>query len=189
MSRLRTFIAVHLTKAIRDKLVAAQEELARATTAAKWVEPENLHVTLVFLGEVDEREIPDVCRLASDAVAEQAPFTLSVEQLGAFPNPRRPRTIWAGIAAGAQELVAIHDDLELQFADLGYRREERRYTPHITLGRMKTEGPADRLAAAIVRHAAWKAGAMAVTEICIMSSELQRDGPLYTVLGRAPLGG
>jgi 2'-5' RNA ligase len=98
--------------------------------------------------------------------------------------------LWAGIGEGSQELCALHDALEPPLLDLGcYRREERRYTPHITIGRVKTERPSDTLAAALTRNAGWKAGETLIREIQVMSSELTPEGPIYTVLSRAKLGG
>src|SRR5262245_14533366 len=105
MARLRTFIAVDPGAAIQNRLVALQETLARAASEVKWVEPDNLHVTLLFLGEVDERDVPAVCRAVGAVCADRAPFVLSVEKVGCFGNPARPRTIWAGVGAGSAELV------------------------------------------------------------------------------------
>jgi 2'-5' RNA ligase len=187
MSRVRTFIAVELTESIRAEIEDLQHEFERAGTEVKWTEPENLHVTLVFLGEVDDKEIPTVCRIAAQAVAGMGPFPLSVEGVGCFPNARRPRVVWVGVGQGQDELVRIHDALETPLLDLGYRREDRKYTPHITLGRAKSDRPTERLSAAIARQAGWKAGDMTVTEILVMGSELTRDGPIYTVLGRVKL--
>ncbi len=187
MARIRTFIAVELSKPIRDRVVALQEELARAGTEVKWTEPENLHVTLIFLGEVEDREVPAVCRIASEGVAGIAPFPVSVERAGCFPNVRRPRVLWVGVGTGTQELVAIHDALEPPLMDLGYRREDRRYTPHITLGRVRSDRPTDRLSQALMARGDWKGGEMTVSEIHVMSSQLTPQGPIYTVLGRAKL--
>jgi RNA 2',3'-cyclic 3'-phosphodiesterase len=188
MSRLRTFIAVDIGKAIRDRAVALQETLTRAGTEVKWVEPENLHVTLLFLGEVDARDVPEVCRAVAEVCAGQPAFDLAVETAGCFPNPRRPRILWVGIGQGTQELVALHDALELPLLELGcYRREERRYTPHITIGRVKSERPTDKLATALAKQAGWKGGSVRVSEVLVLSSELTPKGPNYTVLSRAPL--
>ncbi len=187
--RLRTFIAVDLGKAIRDRAVALQETLARAGADVKWVEPENLHVTLLFLGEVDAREVPRVCQLVADATQQHPAFPMSVETVGCFPNARRPRVLWVGVGQGTQELCALHDDLEGPLTQLGYRREERRYTPHITLGRVKSDRPPDSLAVALAKHAGWKGGEINVRAIQVMSSELTPQGPNYTVLSRARLGG
>ena len=188
MARIRTFIAVDLGKAIRDRTVALQEVLARTGTEVKWVEPENLHVTLLFLGEVDERQVPGVCQIVAGVTANHPAFPMSVETVGCFPNPRRPRVLWVGIGEGAQPLCALHDALEIPLQDLGYRREERRYTPHITLGRVKSDRPTDRLAAELARQAGWKGGETTVREVLVMSSELTPKGPIYTVLSRPRLG-
>jgi RNA 2',3'-cyclic 3'-phosphodiesterase len=189
MGRLRTFIAVDVGKAIRSRLVDLQEKLARAETEVKWVEPENLHVTLLFLGEVDERQTPRVCGLVADETARHTPFLMAVETVGCFPNPRRPRVLWVGVGQGTQELCALHDALETPLQELGYRREERRYTPHITLGRVKSDRPTVQLAEALARQAAWKGGEIEVGALLVMSSELTPKGPIYSVLSRAKLGG
>src|SRR5262245_63960024 len=112
MARIRTFIAVDLDKTVRDRTVALQEALARAGTEVKWVEPENLHVTLLFLGEVDDRDLSAVCRAVADCAQKQAPFPMSVETAGCFPSPRRPRVLWVGVGEGTQPLCALHDALE-----------------------------------------------------------------------------
>jgi 2'-5' RNA ligase len=188
MARIRTFIAVDLGKTIRDRAVALQEQLARAGTEVKWVEPENIHVTLLFLGEVQDREVPRVCQIAADGARAQPVFLLSVEGVGCFPNPRRPRVVWVGVGAGAQPLCALHDALEGPLQELGYRREERRYTPHVTLGRVKSDRPTDRLGAELGAHAGWKGGETTVRELLVMSSQLTPRGPVYTVLSRPRLG-
>ncbi len=184
MARLRTFIGVDIGKTIRARAVALQEKLAETGTAVKWVEADNIHATLLFLGEVDDRELPSVCRAVAEQTQRYSPFRLSC-----FPNPRRPRIVWIGVGEGTQELCALHDDLEPPLLDLGcYRREERKYTPHITLGRVKSDRPTDKLGPALLKHAGWQGGEIAVTEVLVMSSELTPQGPLYTVLSRAKLG-
>jgi 2'-5' RNA ligase len=188
MPRTRTFVAIELTRHVRDQLISLQETLAAADRDVKWVEAENLHVTLLFLGEVDDRELPAVCRTVQEAIAELPAFTLSVTGVGCFPNPRRPRTLWVGITQGLQEVVAVHDAIERPLMDLGcYRREERKYTPHITLGRRRREGPADALSRALARLQEWTAGEVAVTEVQVMASQLTPTGPDYSVLSRARL--
>jgi 2'-5' RNA ligase len=188
MARLRTFIAVDIGKPIRDRAVALQEKLAQASGAVKWVEPENLHVTLLFLGEVEDREVPTICRVVAEQTQLHPSFPMSIERAGCFPNARRPRIFWIGVGQGTQELCALHDALEPPLLDLGcYRREERKYTPHITLGRVKSERPADQLAAALAKQAGWQGGQVVVREILVMSSELTPQGPIYTILSREKL--
>jgi RNA 2',3'-cyclic 3'-phosphodiesterase len=189
MARLRTFIGVDIGKAIRDRAAALQEKLAQSTSAVKWVEHDNLHVTLFFLGEVEDREVPTVCRAVAEQVQKHAAFELGIERVGCFPNPRRPRVLWIGVGQGTQELCALHEGLEPPLLDLGcYRREERKYTPHITLGRVRGDRPDDALGAALAKHAGWHCGQTLVNEILVMSSELTPRGPIYTVLSRAKLG-
>jgi len=191
MSRIRTFIAVDVDDDTRDRLILLQERLAaHGGDAVKWVEPDNLHVTLLFLGEVEDREVIAVCRTVSRVCAEHDAFTMSVEKVGCFPNARRPRVLWAGVGEGAAELIALHAALEGPLLELGcYRREERQYTPHITLGRVKPDKMSFKLSEAIAKHQAWTAGQTAVREVLVMSSNLTGGGPQYTVMGRAKLRG
>jgi 2'-5' RNA ligase len=190
MSRLRTFIALPLPKAVRDRLIDLQERLAATGAEVKWVEPENLHVTLLFLGEVDERDVTDVCRIVKDVCNACESFAVSVETVGCFPNIRRPRVVWVGVGEGCQELCAIHDALEPPLLKLGcYRREERQFTPHITLGRVKGERVGSALLPALEKVFNWRAGETRATEIHVLSSELTSQGPIYAVLSRALLGG
>src|SRR5208337_853639 len=180
MSRIRTFIAIDVDQAIRDRLTALQARLGKDGTEVKWVEPENLHITLLFLGEVDDRELPAVCRTVAEGCQGHAPFTMSVEKVGCFGNPRRPRTLWTGVGAGTQEIVALHDALETPLLELGcYRREDRPYTPHLTLGRVKSDQATDKLALAMAKQAGWQGGETTVREVLVMSSELSSRGPTY----------
>jgi 2'-5' RNA ligase len=188
MTRIRTFIGVDVGPAIRDRLIALQGKLGEAGTDVKWVEEPNLHVTLLFLGEVEDRQVAKICTIVAETTAHHQSFRLSVERAGAFPTPRKPRILWAGIGDGAESLMALHDDLEKPLTKLGYRREERRYKPHITLGRIRSAAPADGLARVLVQQAAWKGGETLVHELHVMSSELTSRGPNYTILSRAPLG-
>jgi RNA 2',3'-cyclic 3'-phosphodiesterase len=188
MARMRTFLAIDLGEEIRDRLVTLQEQFAVEAPDVKWVEPENLHVTLLFLGEVQQREVLAVCRAAQKAIAQMPAFSIEVEGVGAFPNPRRPRTIWVGVGKGAPELVAVHDAIEAPLFEMGnYRRETRAYTPHVTLGRLRGERTNDDLAKAIQKHQTWNAGEVTVVEVAVMTSELTSNGPIYTVMGRAKL--
>ncbi|HEY7423924.1 MAG TPA: RNA 2',3'-cyclic phosphodiesterase [Gemmataceae bacterium] len=188
MARLRTFLAIDLGKAIRDRCLALQNTLAHGGAEVKWVEEENLHLTLLFLGEVADRELPALCQAVSDCCAGHDAFTLSVESVGCFPNPRRPRVVWVGVGAGAAEVRALHDALEPPLLELGcYRREDRPYTAHITLGRVKGDRGTDALATALARQAKWRGGETAVREVRVLSSELRPEGPVYTVLSRAKL--
>lgn len=190
MPRTRTFIAVEVGEAIRDRAVALQEALAKTGAQVKWVTPESMHVTLLFLGEVDDRDLHPVCRAVRDVAAAEPPFSLAVSGAGAFPNARHPKILWAGITDGVEPLKRLYDALETKMLDLGcYRKEERGYTPHLTLGRVKGESDGNLLAPELAKRAGWDAGRVAVEEVLVFSSVLERDGPVYTVLGRGGLKG
>lgn len=186
MTRLRVFIAVDPGKSIRSRCVSLQETLARTSTKVRWVKPESIHVTLLFLGEVDERQLVPVCQSVAQTCAAHDDFVMAVDGVGCFPNRRRPHTIWVGIGAGTQNLVALHDALEPPLMELGYRREDRQYTPHLTLGRV--QGPSTpQLTEALTKQLAWHGGEIAIEEVLIMSSELRADGPIYSVISTAQL--
>jgi RNA 2',3'-cyclic 3'-phosphodiesterase len=139
---------------------------------------------MLFLGDVRSNDLPDLCRAVAGAAKKHAPFALRSAGLGAFPNLRRPRTLWVGVTDGGAEVRALHADLEDALFELGrYRREARPFTPHVTLGRVKGEGGPQLPAKAD----AWTAGVTQVREVLVMSSELRPDGPTYTVLGRGKL--
>jgi 2'-5' RNA ligase len=189
MSRVRTFIALDPGPAIRDRMIALQENLARTGAEVKWVEPENLHVTMLFLGEVDNRDLMPVCRAVEEVAREHQAFELSIEGAGCFPNMRRPRILWIGVGQGLLEVRALHDALEEPLLKLGcYRREERQFTPHVTLGRVRGDTATAELTAAISKKQDYHAGVALIREVRVMSSDLAGKGPLYTVMSRASLG-
>jgi 2'-5' RNA ligase len=187
--RLRTFVAVELDRFTHDRLVGLQERLAAPGVPVKWVEPENLHITLLFLGEVDARETPAVCNAVKLAARKLKPFAVTLAGVGAFPTPRRPRTLIVHVTEGGPELIALHDAIETPLLELGcYRREERPFKPHLTLGRVKGD-TGDEFAVSMKQFEGWQGGQSHIDEVRVMSSELRPHGPEYTVLCRAPLRG
>lgn len=190
MGRVRTFIAVEVGPAVRANAVAVQKALAKSGAGVKWVDPSAMHVTLAFLGELDERDLHAVCRAVAKVAAAAPPFRLAVEGVGAFPTPRRPKTIWAGITDGADDLRRLQAALEAPLVELGvYRKEERGYTPHLTLGRAKADADGQAVAAELPKFADWEGGEADVEDVRVFSSDLYPEGPVYTVLARAELSG
>lgn len=192
MARVRTFIGVGVGDAVVSSAVSLQSALAKTAPAVNWVPPENLHVTLLFLGDVDDRELARLCRAVATAVEGEPPFPLRVSGVGAFPTARRPKILWCGITDGAAELVRLHDRIEPPLLDLGaYRREERAYTPHLTIGRVTSEEAGRQIAPELTRRGAWDGGHTTVEEVVIFGSSHGggKGPPIYTALGRAPLRG
>jgi RNA 2',3'-cyclic 3'-phosphodiesterase len=190
MARVRSFIAVDVGDEVRRKAAALQQQLARTGANVKWVAPDAMHLTLLFLGELDDRDILPVCRAVEKVAATEPGFPLRVSGVGAFPNTRRPKVVWGGVTDGAEPLRRLYTALEAKLLDLGvYRKEERDYTPHLTLGRVKNEADGFALAPELTKLLAWDGGRAMVNEVLVFSSELRRDGPEHTVLGRAELTG
>jgi 2'-5' RNA ligase len=190
MARTRTFIAVDVNGAIRTAATAVQRTLMKTGAQARWVEAESLHLTLLFLGEVDDNDLARICRVVANVANTEAPFLLTVAGVGAFPTPRRPKVIWGGITDGADALTRLHTAIEAPLLELGcYRTEDRAFTPHLTLGRLKGEEDGNLIAPELSKLADWKGGYTQVEEVLVMSSEMRRNGPEYTVVGRAALMG
>ena len=188
--KVRTFVAVQISSAVRGGARRLIERFRAAGAEVKWVAPENLHITLKFLGDVDAKEIHRVCKAVQDAVADAAPFEFEVRGAGAFPKPNRPRTVWLGIAQGSEEMIDLNKRIEPALEKLGFRREARRFQPHLTIGRVRRGGPAvAELGRLIGEQADVEVGLTKVGEVIVYSSQLGRSGPTYEALARAPLGG
>ncbi len=190
MPRIRTFLALDLGEKIRTQLVNLQEALTPLMPEVKWVEPENLHLTLLFLGEISDRDLLPVCRATQKVAQTTGNLTFTVQGVGGFPNLRRPRVLWIGVERGREELITLHDALESPLLELGcYRREERLFTPHVTLGRLKSDPTEEALAAITGKYQAFRAGEASIKELLVMSSELMASGPNYTIMSRAKFSG
>ena len=184
---LRTFIAVEITPAIRSRAGELIAALAGTSADVKWVEPNNLHLTLKFLGDVPQQEIARVCQAMARGAAEVEPFELDVRGAGAFPNAARPHTVWLGAGGGSEPMVVLHDHVEAALAKLGYREEHRRFQTHLTIGRVRGLGPGiAELGSLLQQHADFAAGRMTVGKITLFASTLTPNGPIYEVLGTAP---
>lgn len=188
MARSRIFLAVDIDEVVRRQVILLQRALADVAEDVKWVEPDNLHVTLLFLGEVDDRDLANLCRIVTKVSANTQMFPATVAGVGAFPTLRRPKTLWAGLTEGAAELQSLHAALVPPILDLGaFRQEERAYTPHLTLGRVNGDAAEAVLAKELPNHSSWRAGRTAIQRVTIYSSEQRKTGPAYTVIGRAEL--
>jgi len=187
---LRVFVGVEIGPAVRRRAAELIAALRGTSANVKWVDPPLLHWTLKFLGEVPQRDAVGVCRAISGAVAGLAPFSLEVRGAGAFPTAARPRTVWLGAADGAEAMIALHDRVDAALEPLGFRREHRRFQPHLTIGRVRGDGPGIlELGQMILQRAEFDAGGMTVQAATVFQSTLLPDGPIYEPLGTARLGG
>ena len=186
---IRTFLAVEIAAAARARTVELIRALGAAGADVKWVGAQNLHFTMKFLDEVPLTEIPQICAVVGRAAATVEPFELEVRGAGAFPSAARPKTVWLGAGRGQEQMIALHAALEKPLQKLGFRKEHRRFTPHLTLGRVRSSGPAVAALGELLRQQAdFLAGACHAGEVVVFSSQLTSEGPVYEALSRARLG-
>lgn len=186
----RTFIAVEVPSEGRDRIERLRAKLAPDIPGAKWVAKENLHLTLAFLGDVQDADLAAVCRAAASAAAPFEPLELALDGLGCFGSPARPRTLWAGVAGpGLDGLRALQKSLTAAVAREGYRADDR-FDAHVTLARFKPgRGPAPNLTGVLEKNRGWSGGAWNVAEVVTFASTLTPDGPVYAPLATARLAG
>ena len=188
MAKLRTFIAVDLPDEVVHGAMELVRKLARIAPGVKWVEPENMHLTLKFLGEVRETETWSICQAMSKAVANVSSFDAHFQGAGAFPKLERPRTIWIGVTDGRDELTGLYDAIDDAMADLSFARDPKRFVPHLTIGRVKQPGPwLSDVSRIIAEQSELDAGLAMIDEVVLYSSELMTEGPIYTPIGRSAL--
>ena len=192
MPRLRTFIAVELAPSVITRAGDLIDKLRVAAAEINWVRPQQMHLTLKFLGDVPDTETPDICRVVSEVAADFEPFEITCRGAGAFPNAKQPRTLWIGIEDGADELknlqVALDDALK---AKLGFAKEPRGFHPHLTIGRVKRELPGSHgeLTQLLEKHVHFDADLTVIDEVVTFASFLGRQGPRHDALDHAILGG
>ena len=169
---MRLFVAIDLPDAVKDQLGALQTHIS----SARWVKRHQMHLTLFFLGETDR--LPDI-QVALASIEAQA-FELTLTGVGRFPKRRKqpPRVLWAGINA-APALDQLHHQVTTALTDIGFEAENRPFSPHITLARLKTRGPLPEVDAFLSAHHAFRTPAIAITEFVLFSSVLAPQGARY----------
>lgn len=185
---IRTFIAAEISSGVRSALVGDMVRFKAMAPLVKWVQPDNLHLTFRFLGDVKENDLEELFAALQDAVADIPPFALEVRGVGAFPNWRHPRVVWAGCGEGAEDAEALAAAVENACVDLGYEHEHRPFRPHFTLGRVKL--PADAMGLESLADDAEKVyGYVDVDAVVVFMSSLRRNGQVYAPMARIELNG
>jgi len=179
---LRCFIAISLPYELKAKISGIQEKLKAAGADVSWTRPEGMHLTLKFFGEIEDKRIPKIEK-ALDAVVNGIPtFTLSVSGMGTFPDMRRPRVIWIGLKEDGGNLLRLQKGVEEDLKKTGFPSEDRRFTPHITLGRIRSNKNTDKLLRLIEEEKVEELGSFDVSEVHLIKSELKPAGAEYTEL-------
>lgn len=183
---MRLFVAVNLPSEIRDRLAAVQDSLRRAQADVSWVRAENIHVTVKFLGDTEEKRVQRIRSALIEVARDGAPFSLEVSGVGSFGG-RNPRVVWVGVGDGAEPLIELAGRVEAALGRVGFPRERRGFTAHLTLGRVRSPQNAEALLAALQEFHAEKFGTFTATQFELMQSALRPTGSVYTVLERFPL--
>lgn len=193
MESVRVFVAIELSAEILAALEKVQRQLEQKPdgAAARWTDTNSIHLTLKFLGEVPRERLDAITQAMRLACSRHAPFDLTVAGLGCFPNARRPRIVWAGVQEPTGSLSALQADIERELARAKFPKEERGFTPHLTIGRAhKTARPQEieALGSLVIANQMGELGHMRVTGVALMRSDLRPQGAVYTQLFEASLG-
>jgi 2'-5' RNA ligase len=184
---MRLFIAIEIPDDVKKLMAEAQAKLKGAAVDAGWTRPQGIHLTLKFLGEVPEPRAPELMTALTGAIKGTGDFRLDIAGAGAFPNPKSARVVWIGVSGETDKLAKLQVAVEDAMTGLGFPREDRAFTPHLTLGRIKYIRSRDAWLKALEEIKDIKLPSFDVHSVSLMKSELKRSGAVYTELGRVGL--
>ena len=179
---MRAFLAVELPSSVRHALAQLQDRLRASRADVKWVEPQNLHLTVRFLGEIDDAQRSLIEAVAQTTAARIGPVTAGFGALGAFPSASSPRVVWVGLEQGAEALERLAAQVESQLVQAGWPGAEKPFSAHITLGRVRSPRGRSELVRAL-REVSWTPPASFVVDhLTLFRSDLSSSGPRYSVV-------
>ncbi|MEK6742519.1 MAG: RNA 2',3'-cyclic phosphodiesterase [Nitrospirota bacterium] len=184
---MRTFISIELPPEIKQGIARVQEQLRSAGANAGWTRSEGIHLTLKFLGEVEESKTREIMQTLAGATQGIGKLNLEVAGAGAFPTGKNPRVLWLGVTGDVEKLGLLQGAVEDAMVTLGFEREERKFSPHLTLARIKFPKPRDNWQQMIENIRDVKLGGFEANRVSLMKSELKREGAVYTEVGRVEL--
>jgi len=189
--KIRSFLAFDLTDEIKQGLGQIIGLLSSKTKEVKWVQPQLMHCTMKFFGDVEEDRLAgDISRVIEETIRNQAPIHLKGVGIGVFPNWRYPRVIWAGLTGEVEAAIALHERLESAFEPFGLKRDDRQFRLHLTLGRAKSPlKNCSALVTLVEKLVGKEFGEFDVDHLTLYKSVLTREGPIYTALREFKLGG
>jgi 2'-5' RNA ligase len=186
---VRSFIAIELPAAVLSLLDNVQQELKALRLKARWVRPQNIHLTLKFLGNIDSGEIEKIGRAMVDAAGDSAPFPLTIDGIGFFPDIKRPRVIWVGLDGAKPALFNLQRNLADRLAIAGFPKEERSFKAHLTLGRIRQAVNPNIVDQAIQGYSDLGDLKFTVNRIILFKSDLKPTGAVYAHLKQVELFG
>lgn len=184
---MRCFVAIELPDFIRSRLADLQTRLQTLDRAVRWAPAEHIHLTLKFLGETPDPQVPEVCSVIQAVARTLPPIRLTVRGAGCFPPSGPARILWAGIQGPPEELAACHRACEQALAELGFAPENRAFRPHLTIGRSRDRAGARGIRHTIEQFCDAELGTFTASELVVFQSVLSQLGPTYTALTRAEL--
>jgi len=184
---MRTFIAVAISSEVRGNIAQIQAEFRKGDPDVKWVEPENLHLTLEFLGEVGEEKLSGVIEKTRLALSGIFNFKVHLSGLGSFPNLRSPRVVWVGVKEGKEELKNLSERIEENLSHLGFTEEKREFSAHLTIGRVRSPRKREKLVKKIEELESSDVGEFSVDKVLVMESQLSPKGPTYRIIEEVSL--
>ena len=184
---IRTFIAIKLPKNIISSIDKIQEGLITYGFKVRWVRPQNIHLTLKFLGNISKADIDKIGDTMTESVGEYGPISLNVKGIGAFPGIKRPRVVWVGITGRIDRLAGLQGKLEKKLAEIGFPEENRPFKGHLTIGRVKGKIDPKRFLDAMHEFAESGSTTFIADKIILFRSELKPSGAVYTELLNASL--
>lgn len=176
---MRTFIGVNISNEIKMELSRIQNVLKEMNLDVKWVKPENMHITLKFLGEIQKEKIKILQNDLTSVANRFKPFEINISGLGTFPDLRRPRVIWIGIDRGGSELKKMAIFIENNLANIGLAKEDKKFSAHLTLGRVRTTRNIERLKDKVEKLDIRPLSCV-VDRFILFRSTLTQQGPIYT---------
>jgi RNA 2',3'-cyclic 3'-phosphodiesterase len=190
MEQIRSFIAIEMPPEVRKSFSRLQQGLKAGGQQVKWVEPENMHLTLQFLGNIDAAKVGDITQAIEKAAIGIRPFHIEAGGLGAFPDTRRVNVIWVGLAGELEKLDKLQKNIGANLTPLGFPPETRPFSPHLTIGRVRDFArPEERASIGqMIERAAYNVKyKIDVTAVNLMKSQLTREGPIYSKLAAVAL--
>lgn len=178
---MRCFISVNLDETLKGEIHKAIEKLREGKADVKWVPAENLHITLKFLGNADKETVARLEERLSPLAERYESFYMSLRGIGLFPDRRRPRVVWIDLI-NAGRLADIQKDIEQTALPLGFEREDRPFSPHLTIGRIRSQRGINPLLGAIETLKDKDFGNIEVNAVSLMKSDLKPTGAQYTTL-------
>ena len=185
---IRTFIAFELPPPVILLLQKMQQDLKRLKIRARWVQPENIHLTLKFLGNINPDDIDKIGAAMTGAAIEFSPITLSVRGIGVFPGIKRPRVIWVGLGGDIRSLIALQGRLEEKLAGVGFPKDKRSFKAHLTLGRIKQAASQALVRQMLNEYATLRSVDATFNQIILYKSGLKPSGAVYSKLKQANFG-